>query len=172
MSALHWQLPLLAVLIGAGASGTIAWQWQANSFGRELAEQAEAFQRERQKSSDALIALQSNQQAQRRALELRLQESDEAHYKEMIDAQSNRARLRDRLATADMRLSVVLDSARAGHCPVPTDSGAGGMVHGATRVELDRAHAQRIVGIVSEGDQGLIALAACQAFVRSIMATD
>ncbi|MBD8187831.1 lysis protein [Pseudomonas viridiflava] len=172
MTALHWQLRLFAMLIGAGVSSTITWQWQANSFGRQLAEQAEAFERERQKSSAAVIALQSNQQAQRRALELRLQESDKAHYKEMRDAQSNHARLRDRLATADVRLSVVLDSARSIHCPVPADPGAGGVVHGTTRAELDRAHAQRIVGIVSEGDQGLIALAACQAFVRSVMATD
>lgn len=170
MSALHWQLPLLAMLVGSGASGTIVWQWQANSFGRELAEQAEAFQQERQQSSAALIALQSNQQAQRRALELRLQESNEAHYKEMRDAQNNHARLRDRMAAADVRLSVLLDSARSGHYPVPTSPGTGSVVHGTTRAELDRAHAQRIVGITDDGDQGLIALKACQAYVKNVTA--
>lgn len=170
MTALHWQLPLFAMLIGAGVSSTITWQWQANSFGRQLAEQAEAFGRERQKSSAAVIALQSNQQAQRRALELRLQESDKAHYKEMRDAQSNHARLRDRLATADVRLSVVLDSARSIHCPVPADPSTGGMVHGTIRAELDRAHAQRIVGITEDGDQGLIALRACQAYIKEVIA--
>ncbi|WP_122543979.1 lysis system i-spanin subunit Rz [Pseudomonas viridiflava] len=164
------RLSLVTILIGAATAGWTAWQWQANRFGRELAEQAETFERERQTSSAALIALQRNQQAQRRALELRLQESDEAHYKEMRNAQSNHARLRDRLATADVRLSVVLDSARAGHCPVPTDSGAGDMVHGTTRAELDRAHAQRIVGITEDGDQGLIALRACQAYIKEVIA--
>ena len=44
----------------------------------------------------------------------------------------------------------------------------GGLVHGAVRAELDRAHAQRIVAITDEGDRGLIALQACQAYVREV----
>lgn len=44
----------------------------------------------------------------------------------------------------------------------------GGVVHGAVRSQLDRAHAQRIVAITDEGDRGLIALNACQAYVREV----
>ena len=38
------------------------------------------------------------------------------------------------------------------------------------RARLDPAHAQRIIGITDAGDQGLIALAACQAYVREVTA--
>ena len=40
------------------------------------------------------------------------------------------------------------------------------MIHGATRAQLDPAHAQRIIGITNGGDQGLIALQAGQSYVR------
>jgi hypothetical protein len=40
------------------------------------------------------------------------------------------------------------------------------MVHGGARARLDPAHAQRIIAITDEGDRGMIALAACQAYVR------
>jgi hypothetical protein len=49
---------------------------------------------------------------------------------------------------------------------VPAAPGA--VVHAAHRAQLDPAHAQRIIGITSAGDQGLIALRACQAYVRTI----
>jgi hypothetical protein len=51
---------------------------------------------------------------------------------------------------------------------VPTGTSAGGVVHGGARARLDPAHAQRIVAITDAGDQGLIALAACQAYVREV----
>ncbi|RXU16423.1 lysis protein, partial [Pseudomonas syringae] len=41
-------------------------------------------------------------------------------------------------------------------------------VHGSSRGELDPAAAGRIVAITDYGDQGLIALKACQAYVREI----
>jgi hypothetical protein len=40
------------------------------------------------------------------------------------------------------------------------------MVHGATRAQLDPAHAQRVIGITDTGDQGMITLAACQAYAK------
>ena len=40
--------------------------------------------------------------------------------------------------------------------------------HGAARAHLDPAHAQRIIGITNDGDQGLIALAACQAYAKTV----
>jgi hypothetical protein len=42
------------------------------------------------------------------------------------------------------------------------------VVHGRARAQLGPAHAQRIVAITDAGDQGLIALAACQAYVREV----
>lgn len=54
---------------------------------------------------------------------------------------------------------------------VPTTAGTCGVVHGGARAELDPAAAQRIVGITGDGDQGLIALAACQSYVKDIVST-
>lgn len=91
----------------------------------------------------------------------------------MEDAQHTQARLRDRLATSDLRLSVLVGAGTfAGTgCDggMRETAGTGGVVPGAVRAQLDRAHAQRIVAITDEGDRGLIALQACQAYVREIM---
>lgn len=46
--------------------------------------------------------------------------------------------------------------------------GSNDVVHAAAHAELDPAHAQRVVGITGDGDQGLIALQACQAFVLGL----
>ncbi|MBF4211259.1 hypothetical protein EI533_26585 [Pseudomonas donghuensis] len=85
------------------------------------------------------------------------------------NAQATQASLRDHLATSDLRLSVLLAATAPGSgCGVPAAAGATSMVHGAPRGELDPAAAQRIVAITDAGDQGLIALQACQAYVRGI----
>jgi hypothetical protein len=144
---------------------TMHAEWRATS-----AEQAEAFQQERNKASVAVLDWQRDEQIKRRALEDRLQVNDETYYKELLDAQQLQARLRDRLATADLRLSVLLGaSVTGGSSGVREASGSSSMVHGGTRAELDPAHAQRIVAITGDGDDGLIALQACQAYVREIV---
>lgn len=75
----------------------------------------------------------------------------------------------DRLATADLRLSVILAQPPfAGGDAVPTSTGTGSVVYGGKRAELDGAFAQRIVRIAQEGDEGLIALGACQGYVHAI----
>ena len=47
-------------------------------------------------------------------------------------------------------------------------SSCGGVL-GVHRARLDPAHAQRIIGITGDGDQGLIALQACQSYVKEIL---
>lgn len=77
--------------------------------------------------------------------------------------------MRDRLATADVRLSVLLDAKDpASGCKVSAAPSSIGVVYAARRAQLDPAHAQRIIGITDAGDQGLIALLACQAYARII----
>ncbi|MCO7608619.1 lysis protein [Pseudomonas chlororaphis] len=144
--------------------------WQANAYGKDLAAQADAYSRDREQAATAVINWQETQQDARRALEDRLQANDETHYKELHDAQTNQDRLRDRLATADLRLSVLLNTeASGGSGGVSATAAACGVVHGGTRAELDPAAAQRIVAITGDGDQGLIALAACQDYVRGVV---
>ncbi|MDP9517743.1 lysis system i-spanin subunit Rz [Pseudomonas protegens] len=165
-------LPTLALVLGLALGGWGAWTWQANAYDKTLAEQAEAYSRDREQAATAVINWQGEQQDARRALENRLQVNDETHYKELRDAQSNQARLRGQLATADVRLSVLLAAtAQGGSGGLPAPAGSGGLVHGAARAELDPAHAQRIVGITGDGDQGLIALAACQDYVKGVVST-
>ena len=95
------------------------------------------------------------------------QSVDQQHTKELSDAQRDQARLRDRLATSDLRLSVLLEDP-AGGCNVRAAPGAVGVVHATRRAQLDPAHAQRIIGITDAGDQGLIALRACQAYAKEV----
>ncbi|MGE8348997.1 MAG: lysis protein [Pseudomonas protegens] len=167
MKAPGWLLPVLALVLGFALGGWLAWTWQANAYGKDLADLAEAYSRDREQAATAVINWQGAQQDVRRALEDRLQANDETHYKELRDAQTNQARLRDRIATADLRLSVLLNTdATGGGGRVSATAGTCGMVYGGARAELDSAAAQRIVAIVGDGDQGLIALRACQTYVR------
>src|SRR5471032_957245 len=165
---LPWKLIGALALVLAIAAST--WQIQGWRYGKQLAEQAGLHQGDLTAISNAAAAQVRADQAKRLALEQHLSASDQTHHKELTDAQTNQARLRDRLATSDLRLSVLLDAAdSAGGCSVPAGTQAGGVVHGGARARLDPAHAQRIVAITDAGDQGLIALAACQSFIRQFV---
>ncbi|MCF5701340.1 lysis system i-spanin subunit Rz [Pseudomonas syringae] len=155
---------LALVLIGAGC----AWQFQGWRYGRQLAEQARLNAETLNQLTQAAATAQQAEQDKRRALEQRLAASEQTHFEKMTDAQKNQDRLRDRLATADLRLSVFLDSGSTAGCSVPAAAGTGGMVHAAVRARLDPAHAQRIIAITDTGDRGLIALQACQGYIKEV----
>lgn len=171
MSGLDWRLAALALLLGLAVGGRGAWLWQANAYSTQLATQAAGFDKERDSASREALATLQAEQAERAALEQRLQAQSTTHYKELKDAQQARQRLADRLATADLRLSVLVANPVAGtggDGGVPATAGAGRVVYGPARAQLDPAHAQRILGITGDGDDGLKALQACQAYARSI----
>ncbi|MBD9599267.1 lysis protein [Pseudomonas sp. PDM10] len=158
---------LLTALVGGSASS--AWKVQDWRYGQQLAEQDGLHKADLIAISNAAADQVRTAQDNRLALEQRLSTSEQTHYKELSDAQTNQARLRDRLATADLRLSVLLDTTDAGSgYTVLAATPTGGVVHGPTRAQLDPAHAQRIIGITDAGDQGLIALAACQAYAKGV----
>jgi hypothetical protein len=158
---------LLAAL--AGGSAALAWQVQDWRYGRQLEQQARLQAENLNQQTLAAAARQQAEQDKSLALEQRLSASEQIHYRALSDAQRDQGRLRDRLATADLRLSVLLDvTATAGHDSVSATTATGGVVHGPTRAQLDPAHAQRIIGITDAGDQGLIALAACQAYAKEV----
>jgi hypothetical protein len=157
---------LLAVL--AGASFAIAWQLQDWRYGKQLAEQARLHTEILNQLALATVAQQRAEQDKRFALEQRLATSEQTHYRVLNDAQRDQSRLRDRLATADLRLSVLLDTTGADNRSVSATTATGGVVHGPARAELDPAHALRIIGITDDGDRGLIALAACQAYAKEV----
>jgi hypothetical protein len=156
---------LTLLLITAGS----VWKVQDWRYGKKLAEQAGAHQADLAVFSGAAAAQVRTDQDKRLALEQHLAANDKTHHEALTNAQKDQAHLRDRLATSELRLSVLLDAAdTAVGCSVPTGTGAGGVVHGRACARLDPAHAQRIIRITGEGDQGLIALRACQAYARAI----
>ncbi|MCG6573830.1 lysis protein [Pseudomonas sp. AF32] len=145
-----------------------AWKIQDWRYGKVLAEQARLQAETLSQLTMVAMAQQKAEEEKRLALEQRLSTSEQTHYRALSDAQRDQDRLRDRLATADVRLSVLLDADDAAGCAVPAATGPGGVDHGAPRARLDPAHAQRIIAITDEGDRGLIALQACQAYVRAL----
>lgn len=160
-------LLLLILVLMAGAAG-VTWQVQDWRMGEKLAEQAGLHKDDLAAISNAAAAQARTEQDKRLTLEQKLAVQDQRHTRELSDAQRNQALLRDRLATADVRLSVLLADDPASGCNVPTAADAVGVVHAARRAQLDPAHAQRIIAITDDGDNGLIALRACQAYVRAI----
>ncbi|MBN1080302.1 lysis protein [Pseudomonas sp. 1079] len=160
---------LLALAIGFGG----AWQVQDWRMGKKIAERIAEQSAHHQKELDAITGeawlQQSAELDKRLGTEEKLALQDQQHTKELSDEQRKQAVIRDRLATTELRLSVLLDAAdSASGCSVPTATGAVGVVHAAHRVQLDPAHAQRIIAITDAGDHGLIALRACQAYVREV----
>ncbi|MNV24084.1 Bacteriophage lysis protein [compost metagenome] len=167
--ALAEHLKCLGVLALLLLTAVGVWKVQDWRYGKQLADQSGAHQADLTAISNTTAAQVRADQDKRLALEQRLSASEQSHYKELSDAQTSQARLRDRLATADLRLSVLLDATdSAGGCSVPATTSTGGVVHGGARARLDPAHAQRIVAITDEGDRGLIALKACQAYAREV----
>lgn len=156
---------ILMILVTGSATG--AWQVQEWRYEKQLAKQATLHKDDLIAVSNAAAQQVRTQQDNRFALERRLSSSEQNHYQELKDAQRNQARLRDGLATAELRLSVLLAATDSnGRNAVPATTATGGVVHGPTRAQLDPAHAQRIIGITDAGDQGLIALAACQDYAK------
>ncbi|KAE9645327.1 lysis protein [Pseudomonas sp. PB103] len=156
------------LLLAAGAFAA-AWQLQDWRYGRQLAEQARLNAEVLNQQNLAAASVQQVEQDKRLALEQRLSASEQSHYRALSDAQRDQDRLRDRLATADVRLSVLLDAGDVAQgCSVPATAGTGGVDHATVRARLDPAHAQRIIAITDSGDRGLIALQACQAYVRAL----
>ncbi|MGY2412189.1 lysis system i-spanin subunit Rz [Pseudomonas pergaminensis] len=137
----------------------VVWQVQAWQYGAQI-EHLSAIQ------TQAALQQQQAEQGKRLALEQQLSAIDQQHARELSDAQRTQAALRDRIATADVRLSVLLDASSG--CPMPAATAAGSVVHAAPRARLDPAHAQRIIRITDDGDSALIALRACQAYVRAV----
>lgn len=154
-------------LVGVCLLMALVWQVQAWRYRAQLELQSVVHAQALSQQSQAILRQQQAEQTKRLALEQQLSTSDHQHIQELNDAQRNQAALRDRLATADVRLSVLLDSAATG-CTVPASTTAGSLVHAAPRARLDPAHAQRIIRITDDGDSALIALRACQAYVQAV----
>ncbi|WP_434706640.1 lysis protein [Pseudomonas sp. D4-18] len=168
MSPASLKLLVAGVAVALILAMSATWKIQDWRYGGRLAEQAGLHQSDLDKISSAAAAQAQAEQVKRLTLEQQLSASEQTHYKELSNAQRDQDRLRDRLATADVRLSVLLAEDPASCNAVPPTVGAGGVVHGRARAQLDPAHAQRIIAITDAGDRGLIALRACQAYAKEV----
>lgn len=149
------------------ACAALAWQVQGWRYGRQLAEQAGSHAQQMRQQAETLAGQLLAERALQRDLQQRLQASGSRYFQELTNAQQTQARLRDRLATADLRLSVLVE--RDSACATVPAAGAPGSVdHGAVRARLESAHARRIIAITDFGDRGLITLRACQDYVREL----
>ena len=172
LDAVKWGGVLFIILALMAGSAWVAWEWQANAYGKQLAEKNATHQTALTNLANVNSALILAEQNKRFALEQWLAASDQSHYRALTDAKTNQDRLRDHIATADLRMSVLLDAtATNDRDGMQATTLPGGVVHGAARAQLDRAHAQRIIGITGDGDQGLIALQACQAYAKEVSGT-
>ncbi len=98
-------------------------------YGEQLADLSAAHQLELANMANANSAVVLEEQDKRFALEQWLAASDQARYRALSDEQTQQARLRDRLATADLRLSVLLDAIGSnGSGGVQATTGAGGVM--------------------------------------------
>jgi len=147
---------LIAMAFAFGA----AWQVQAWRYKGKLESQAALQADDLNNLTQAALRQMQTEQVKRLAIEQQLAVSDQEHSRELYDAKRNQALLRDHLATADVRLSVLLDASSG--CPMPAATAAGSVVHAAPRARLDPAHAQRIIAITDDGDNAVIALRAAQ----------
>jgi hypothetical protein len=131
---------LLAVLLSGSAA--IAWQVQDWRYGLQFEQQARLQAETLNQLTLAAAAQQRAEQGKRLALEQRLSAREQTHYRALSDAQRDQGRLRDRLATADVRLSVLLAATEStSSCSVSAATSTCGVVHGPSRAQLDPAHA-------------------------------
>ncbi len=160
---------VLALLLGAVSLGWVVQGWR---LGQALAARDQSHAEAMARLHDAAARETRRAQNKRLALEQQLQASSQIQYRRLTDAEQQAARLRDRLATAELRLSVLAAepaAADAGHHDqLPTTASAGRLVDGARRADIDRAAAQRIVAITGRGDRAIIALGMCQNYVRTL----
>ncbi|UVL85183.1 lysis protein [Pseudomonas sp. B21-028] len=168
MNPISWKLVVVGVLMFLLLVAGSTWKVQDWRYGKLLAEQDRLHQSELADIGRAAAAQAQAEQGKRMALENRLSINEQTHYQVMIHAQKDQARLRDRLATSDLRLSVLLAENATGDHTLPAATGTGSLDHGTPRARLDPAHAQRIIAITDDGDRGLIALHACQAYVKAL----
>eukprot|EP01133_Synstelium_polycarpum_P009840 gene9840-11499_t len=117
------KLASLAALILPAMAQVQDWRYDG-----KLAKQAGQFQTDLDAIGNAAAAQARAELEKRLATEQQLAASDQQHTKELTDAQRNQALLRDRLATADVRLSVLLDATdSASGCNVPATPGGAGV---------------------------------------------
>ncbi|MFZ3118861.1 MAG: lysis system i-spanin subunit Rz [Variovorax sp.] len=143
----------VATLMTLSAAG--AWQWQANAYGLQLAEQSSTHAHTLGEIARAAANQLQAQQDKRQALEQRQAVIDSQQHQELTDAQAENERLRRLYAGADAerkRLRIQATRPVRGD-GVPTGTSAGSLGDGES-VELTGAAGQSVwdirAGIIAD----------------------
>jgi prophage endopeptidase len=138
-------------LIAGLAMALILALWRLDHVGTNL-----------QAAKDRVVTLEAAAESRRNTQKL-LAQLDTEHTKALTDAQAANSKLRADVRNGARRLPVKAT------CPAVRDTATStGLGHAEARAELDPAAAERIVAITDDGDQGLIALQAAQAYITNV----
>lgn len=169
MTAVKWGAIVLVALLLMGLGAGVAWKWQANSYGKQLATQATAFQADLDKiaaagAEQARVAVEHQQQAEQALTTL-----DAKSSKDKADAIAQNEALRASVASGARRLRV------AGTCTASHSSGSvvpetpgTASVGNASTVELDSVAGQHIYDIRAGAIADQAALKALQDYVTNV----
>lgn len=171
MLALIQQYKLLAIGLAVAAlmalSAAGAWNWQANAYGKQLAQQDALHSDTLGEIARASSRLLQAQQERRQALETRLAALDGQHYQELTHAEQTAARLTADLAAARQRLSV-RTTGHANSNGVPASAGTAGVDDGSDRAEIHPAVAAELAALAGDADRCAVKLTALQAWAREV----
>ena len=88
INALKWGGVLMIILALMVGSAWVAWEWQANAYGQQLAAKEVAHQTERTYVANANSVQILTEQGKRLALEQWLAASDQSHYRALTDEET------------------------------------------------------------------------------------
>ncbi|WP_312374261.1 lysis system i-spanin subunit Rz [Stutzerimonas nitrititolerans] len=137
-----------AVLVMMLLAAAGAWEWQANSYGKQLAEQRTEWADQLRLTAEANATVIRKQQTDRLVLEARLATLDTTSTEKLTHAQDENDRLRREYSAADnerRRLRIEVRVARA-DATVSATTGAGSLGDAAS-VELSAAAGSAVWGI-------------------------
>lgn len=166
-----WQkaaLALTALALAFSFGGLSAWFWQDNKFTRELSEQAQQFNADINSINLAAGEAQRKADADYEQLSRVLSTTSRQLYEAYTNATQLATQYAADIAAGDERLSVPVTNCTHTPAKVPATPGAGSVVHGSYRADIDPRAATAIVALTNRGDAAIRMLQACQTYAREV----
>lgn len=160
----------LLVLALMALAAAAAWQWQANSYGAQLASQHAAHVDRLRQTAEANAAVIRQQQADRLALEQRLAKADQQSIEKLTHALTENDRLERLYSSADderRRLRIEVTLAR--NDAIVSAATGSGSVGDAASVELSAAAGRAVWDIRRSMIDDQAKLAYLQEWARQIL---
>ena len=160
-------LVLALALIGFGAAG--AWEWQANSYGKQLASQSAGFQTDLTKIVNAGAEQARQAVAKQQTAERALAALDQKATEEKTNALAENQKLADAVAAGNRRLRIAgtCTASHPGSGDVP-GTAAGSSLGDAGTIELSPATGSTVLSIRAGIIADQAALRALQSYVMNV----